>query len=178
MLIVYSHCDSENRAGHVFPPDIMGNESLFRPALAKRFPKLETKFYHFDGHMVFALLRKKGTNNYLFIILPDPIGNVDVQINGKKVNPLKNPAKLKIATGSHPDNGGGGYDFSNPKVVVIGGWLTLKPKDKFTVKAEVIYPIERELFAEFTPPYGTKTWMKPLSAKRVREMKKKIMEMQ
>lgn len=176
LVIFCPCCKGEDKREHVFSPEIIGNEELFRPALGKRFTNLETQFYHFDGHMVFALFREKGTNKHLFILLPDPIGNVVVTINGKKINPLKNPAKLKLATGSHRDDGGNGYDFSKPEDKVIGGWLTLEPEDKFTVNAEVIYPRERELFAEYSPPNKVETWVKQLKAQRVIQLKKEMME--
>ena len=169
LLLSFSFTNGDEKS-HVFSPELMVNEELFRQALNKRFPHLETVYYQFNGSVIFSLHKKKSTNEYLLIILPTLAGNLLVTIDGKKINPLKKPAKLMLATLSYEASGKKKYDFSKPEEEIIGGWITLKPQSIFKVEADIIHPVKIEFYAEYGPSGKITTWLKPLNPEKAKKL--------
>ena len=73
------------------------SEAGIRAAINAIEPDLRTISYLFDGHVIFGLFRRGETNEYLLVLKPSMIGELNVSIGGRSIsNAFDRPLKIMV----------------------------------------------------------------------------------
>ena len=144
------------------PSKALYNEKAFRLALSEIEPELETVSYLFDGHVIFALLRRGDSEKYLLVLQPNAVGAVNVSIDGvEKAFHLYESLEVSVPGLNHNSDGTSEDNWDLARDFTMGVWLDIPNDAELRVEGSISHPAERRLEMVFTPPNTISTTLLP-----------------